>query len=40
MVRSARTLCDPNAPNDPAVEAAFQAVPETIELSLAVLWES
>lgn len=33
MVRSARTLCDPNAPNDPAV-------PETIELSLAVLWES
>ena len=26
----ARTLPDPNAPNDPAVEAAFQAVPETM----------
>ena len=27
---SARKLPDPNAPNDPAVEAAFQAVPETM----------
>lgn len=28
--RSARRLVDPNAPNDPAVEAAFQAVPDTM----------
>jgi Uma2 family endonuclease len=27
VARSARTILDPNAPNDPAVEAAFQAVP-------------
>jgi Uma2 family endonuclease len=28
--RPARILADPNAPNDPAVEAAFQAVTDTI----------
>lgn len=28
--RPARTLADPTAPNDPAVEAAFQAVPDTM----------
>lgn len=28
--RPARKLPDPNAPNDPAVEAALQAVPETM----------
>jgi hypothetical protein len=28
--RPARTLADPNTPNDPAVEAAFQAVPDTM----------
>jgi Uma2 family endonuclease len=27
---TARKLLDPNAPNDPAVEAAFQVVPETM----------
>ncbi len=27
---AARKLVDPNAPNDPAVEAAFRAVPETM----------
>src|SRR3954453_17802700 len=28
--RSPRPLADPQAPNDPAVEAAFQAVPDTM----------
>src|SRR5262245_46282525 len=30
MSRSARPLPDPNAPNDPAVEAAFATVPDTM----------
>jgi Uma2 family endonuclease len=29
-VTAARKILDPNAPNDPSVEAAFQAVPDTM----------